>query len=257
MLFSPNTRLGRFFHRRNILRWRKAARAASKTDLGTLSRYNEIAKKLIRQVDSFHLEAEGRLALPPLGATTFPRPPGSDWHWRPKAWRGPVAIRGIAPALAKMELSNELVIFHDCKEAEIILRQERNMREIDLSPYRVDLEVFHFDGSYLSLVVEVPPESCENLKKNHLIRLAAIIERERPTTIYARLNVKNGPNTEQVLLTLPDATTETMVEFDLAYSGLNQQRVERMWVDLMIEQPAMNKISFRDLTLCRYPRAEI
>ncbi len=257
MFFLPSTRLARFLHRRNILRWRKAVGGVADADLATLVQHNEIAKKLLRHVGSFHLEAEARLALPRIGATAFPRPSGTDWHWRPKPWRGPVLARGIAPVLAKMELSNELVVFHDCKKAEIILRQERNLRDTDLAPYRIDVEVFHFEGTYLSLVVEVPPASCENLKKNHLIRLAAIIEREQPTPIYARLNVKNGPNTEQVLLTLPDATEETMVEFDLAYSGLNQQRAERMWIDLMIARPAMNKISFRDLTLCRYPRAEI
>jgi hypothetical protein len=38
---------------------------------------------------------------------------------------------------------------------------------------------------------------------------------------------------------------------------LNEQRAERMWVDLMIESPAMNKITFRDLNFSRYPRAEI
>jgi len=95
------------------------------------------------------------------------------------------------------------------------------------------------------------------LRKKHLIRLAAVIERERPSKIYARLNVKNGPNTEQILLTLPDDNPETMVEFDLAYSQLNEQRAERMWVDLMIESPAMNKITFRDLNFSRYQRAEI
>ncbi len=106
-------------------------------------------------------------------------------------------------------------------------------------------------------MIEVPPASCEGLRRKHLIRLAAVIERERPSKIYARLNVKHGPNTEQVLLTLPDDKAETMVEFDLAYSQLNERRAERMWVDLIIESPAMNKITFRDLTLCRYPRAEI
>jgi hypothetical protein len=119
------------------------------------------------------------------------------------------------------------------------------------------IEAFHFDGNYLSVVIEIPKDSCEGLRKKHLIRLAAVIERERPSNIYARLNVKHGPNTEQVLLTLPDAQAETIVEFDLAYTQLNEQRAERMWIDLMIESPAMNKITFRDLNLCRYPRAEI
>ena len=247
----------RFLQRRALARWRKATQDVKGTDLSTLERSNDVAKRMLRAISAFKLEADSRLALPRIGSTTFPQPPGTDWAWRPKPWRASVSPAGIAPALSKMELTSELVIFHDCKHAEISLRQSRNARDIDLAPYGITLEAFHFAGSYLSLVIEIPHGSCEGLKKRHLIRLAGIIERERPTTIYARLNVKNGPNTEQVLLTLPDDTSETMVEFDLAYSGLNERRAERMWIDLMIESPAMNKISIRDLTLCRYPRAEI
>jgi hypothetical protein len=257
MPFPLQDQFDRFLQRRAIKRWRKAALDVAATDLGLLDRKNELAKRTLRAVSAFKFEADSRLALPRIGSTKFPQPSGTDWAWRPKPWRAPVMPAGIAPALSKMELTNELVIFHDCKQSEVSLRQARNTRDVDLSPFGIALDVFHFDGSYLSLVIEIPQASCEGLKKRHLIRLAAVIEREKPTTIYARLNVKNGPNTEQVLLTLPDATPETMVEFDLAYSGLNERRAERMWIDLMIESPAMNKIDIRDLTLCRYPRADI
>jgi len=257
MPFPLQDQLDRFLQRRAIKRWRKATRDVAMADLGQLDRMNELAKRASRAISAFKLEADSRLALPRIGSTRFPQPPGTDWAWRPKPWRAPVTPAGIAPALSKMELTNELVIFHDCKQAEVNLRQTRNTRDIDLSPYGMELEVFHFDGSYLSLVIEIPQESCEGLKKRHLIRLAALIEREKPTTVYARLNVKNGPNTEQILMTLPEPTPETMVEFDLAYSGLNEKRAERMWIDLMIESPTMNRINIRDLTLCRYPRADI
>ncbi|MEJ8561720.1 DUF6478 family protein [Yoonia sp. GPGPB17] len=247
----------RFLQRRTIAHWRKATQRVAQTNLAALDNKNDTAKRLARAVARFRHEADGRLALPRIGSKTFPQPPGTDWAWRPKPWRAPIIPAGIAPALTKMELTNELVIFHDCKDAEITLRQTRNTRDTDLAPFAVSLETFHFAGSYLSLVVEIPEESCAGLRKTHLIRLAAVIEREQPTAIHTRLNVKNGPNTEQILLTLPGAKPETMVEFDLAYSGLNERRAERMWIDLMIESPAMNKIYIRDLTLCRYPRAEI
>ncbi|EBA13705.1 DUF6478 family protein [Roseobacter sp. CCS2] len=249
--------LDRFLQRRAIARWRSATQDVSEMGLAALDRRNDVAKRLLHHIGAFKVEADSRLALPRVGSTTFPQPPGTDWAWRPTPWRAPVTPMGIAPALPKMAMTNELVIFHDCKRAEVSLRQVRNGRETDLAPFGIDLQAFHFEGSYLSLVIEIPKASCEGLKKRHLIRLGAVIEREHPTPIYARLNVKNGPNTEQVLLTLPDDTPETIVEFDLAYSGLNEKRAERMWIDLMIERPAMNKVSIRDLTFCRYPRADI
>ena len=47
------------------------------------------------------------------------------------------------------------------------------------------------------------------------------------------------------------------MEFDLAYCDLNEKRIEKAWLDLIFEGPAMNQITLRDVTMCRYPRAEI
>jgi len=48
-----------------------------------------------------------------------------------------------------------------------------------------------------------------------------------------------------------------MVEFDLAYTKLNEKRVESMWVDLIFEGPEMNQVTLRDVTFSRNPRAEL
>ncbi len=257
MPFSPQGTIGRFLHRRTLKRWREAARTAPDAELGTLRAQQRQARQLRTPLQELSHIADMRLALPRIGSTTFPRPPGTDWSWRPKAWRAGFAEPGIAGAQDRTALGNELTLFHDCPLAEIGMRQIRNTREGDFAPFGLTLEVFHFQGSYLSLVVEIPPASCKALKKRHLIQLGAVIERERPITIYARINVKNGPNTEQILLTLPDDTAETMIEFDLAYTQLNEKRAERIWVDLMFENPSMNQITIGDLNFSRYPRAEI
>ena len=47
------------------------------------------------------------------------------------------------------------------------------------------------------------------------------------------------------------------MEFDLAYSNLNEKRVERAWIDLIFEGPQMNQIILRDLTFSRRPRAQL
>ena len=45
-----------------------------------------------------------------------------------------------------------------------------------------------------------------------------------------------------------------MVEFDLAYSQLNEKRIERAWIDLIFENPQMSQVILRDLTFGRRPR---
>ena len=47
------------------------------------------------------------------------------------------------------------------------------------------------------------------------------------------------------------------VEFDLAYSKLNEKRIEAAWIDLIFEGPEMNQVVLRDLTFSRSPRAQI
>jgi hypothetical protein len=118
------------------------------------------------------------------------------------------------------------------------------------------MAVFRFDGSFLSLVVDLPFDAVDGLKRNHLIRVDTIIEVEKPLEIFARLNIKHGPNTAQIVRELPLDREEINVEFDLAYSRLNEKRVEKAWLDLIFEGPEMNQVTLRDVTLSRRPRAE-
>ena len=80
-------------------------------------------------------------------------------------------------------------------------------------------------------------------------------EQERPVEMFARLNIRHGPNTEQIVREI--GRDDPVVEFDLAYSDINEKRIGGLWLDLIIDRPAMNRIVFRDVTLARYPRAEI
>ena len=257
MARDANGPIDRILHRRTLARWTAAARAAADADLSVLRAQRQQARQLRGPLQELTHTADSRLALPRIGSTTFPRPAGTDWSWRPQAWRAALPLRGHAPAQNKTALGNELTLFHDCQTTEIALRQTRNQRDQDLAPYGVALEVFRFDGNYLSLVVDLPPSACEGLRKRHLIRLAAVVETEVPVTVLARLNVKHGPNTDQNLQTLPLDHDDVFIEFDLAYGQMNETRVERIWVDLMFQNPQMNQITIRDLNFCRYPRAEL
>ena len=137
------------------------------------------------------------------------------------------------------------------------LTRLRNRRETDLAPFGLRMDVFRFDGSFLSLVVDLPHSGAEGLQKRHILQLDTIVELEKPIEIFVRLNIRHGPNTEQIVRELPDGAGDRRVEFDLAYTRLNEKRVEKMWIDLIFEDPEMNQIILRDLTLTRRPRAEL
>ncbi|MEJ2029082.1 MAG: DUF6478 family protein, partial [Maritimibacter sp.] len=56
---------------------------------------------------------------------------------------------------------------------------------------------------------------------------------------------------------LPLGEDDVMAEFDLAYTKLNEKRVESAWVDVIFERPENNQVILRDVTFSRRPRAEL
>lgn len=244
-------------HRSNLRRWTRFARAAGTMPLDRLRTQRARARALKTQIDALIHVADGRLALPLIGSTAFFKPQGCDWSWRPELWRGPLPRPGMSSVKSKTMLGGEVTLFHDCLRSELTLRQVRNQREADLAPFGLRLDVFRFDGSFLSVVIDLPEDAVQGLKRRHLLRMDTIVETEKPLEIFARLNIKHGPNTEQIVRELPLGSPEVMVEFDMAYTKLNEKRVEKAWIDLIFEGPEMNMVLLRDVTFSRRPRADL
>jgi len=243
-------------HRRSLRRWRRAARQAGALSFKRLRRERAKARALRQHLNELIAAADYRLALPVIGSATFPKPHGTDWAWRPSLWRDPLPKPGLSSAESNTRLGEEIVLFHDCRHSELTLRQVRNTREADLAPFGLRMDVFNFDGSFLSLALDLPETAVEGLRRTHLLRVEMIVELEKPLEIFVRLNVKHGPNTEQMVRELPLLDDVVMVEFDLAYSNINEKRIDRAWIDLICENPQMSQVTLRDLTLSRRPRAE-
>lgn len=253
--------LDRFFdrilHRRALRRWADMAASAGSMDLPTLRRTVARAWSLRRRLDRVIHEAGHRLALPVIGSNAIRRALGTDWAWRPPLWHGPIPVPGLSSVPGRAQICDGATVFHDCRRSELTVRQVRNTREADLAPFGVRMDVFRFDGSFLSLVIDLPASAVEGLRQTHIIRVDAIVEMEKPLEIFARLNIRHGPNVEQVVRELPLAAEEVMVEFDLAYTRMNEKRVEKLWLDLIFEGPEMNQIILRDVTVTRRHRAAL
>lgn len=249
--------IDRMLFRHTLRRWAKLAERSAGLELEDLQRQRQRARSLRRQIDRVIFAADHRLALPMIGPNAIRKPLGTDWAWRPDPWCGGIPVRGFSSAPGRASVCDGVTLFHDCRHSEVTLRQLRNTRASDLAPFGLRMDVFRFDGSFLSLALDLPKAAAEGLKLRHLIRLDVIAEMEKPLEIFARLNIKHGPNVEQIVRELPLGDAEVMVEFDLAYTKVNEKRVERLWVDLIFEGPEMNQIILRDVTLSRRPRAEL
>jgi hypothetical protein len=243
--------------RRTEERWARLAGTVSELESFELRALRSEARGMRRQLDRVLQAADARLAVPALGAGLPQVPLGTDWSWRPDLWRGALPEPGSLASGDRTTLGEGVALYHDCPLGEVVVRQVRNDRPEDRAPYGLAIDVFGFRGSFLSLALNLPDAAVEGLKARHLVRAAMVIDCDRPVRAFARLNIKHGPNLAQPVSNLPDAGRDKVAEFDLAYAGLNDKRIERAWVDLILNDASMSRIVIRDLAVSRRPRAEL
>lgn len=215
---------------------------------------HQLLGQVLQLSDSMVLGARGSLARMQL-------PAGTDWRWRPRVMQAANDVTALAAPQSARWLSPEIALFHDCPHRALILRQRRNRQATDLAEYALALEVMGFEGSYLSFSLALPAEALAGLGGQHILRIDAALQAERAIVVYARLNLQQGPNTEQMLRRLGDPiegrTCTRVIEFDLGYADLSARPVEKAWIDLIFEAPFMNAVTLRDVVASRHMRAQI
>lgn len=236
-------------------RWAELSRRAETQDPAELRSLMQTASRLRSSLDQFTVAAEN--ALLPDGQSGIQRPDQCDWAWRPEAWSQARRPAGVTEVASPHRLSDNVTLFHDCAKSEITLRQVRSCGPEVSAPFGLLLDVYRFDGSFLSIVLSLPRGAISGLTRNHYFSLRAQVQREHPIEIYARINIQHGPNTEQMVRQLDLNGEMGLAEFDLAYGSINEKRVEKAWIDLILDNPAMNQVILRDLTLTRAPRADM
>lgn len=205
------------------------------------------------QLDRSTTRALDRLQAP------LPRPDAhSDWIWRHDIWHA--ALPDRIGGASGVEIADGIKLFHDCPMQEVMLRQCRATAQPPAPPYALALEVYGFAGSFLSLAVDLPETAAQRLRLRHVIGARITLTLERPVEVFARLNIRHGPNTEHAVREISHqggGRHNADIGFDLAYTSMNEKRVEALWLDLIFEAPAMNRIVIEDLTLYRHLRADI
>lgn len=261
MAFRPRRWLSDLLRRRAAWHWAALAAGTDAMSYGRLRTIQTEARDLRGSVDRFIARAQARLDSAGRAADALNLPAGTDWRWRPSFLSARITPAGIAAPQDGENLGDEAAVWHDCRSQALILRQIPNRSAADLAPHGLQLETLGFSGSYLSVAINLPPESLDGLTRSHIVRLDAALSVERPISIYARLNISHGPNTDELLRHLGDLVPGTVltrvIEFDLHYLEINEKRLERMWLDLIFESPQMNSVRVRDLFFSRHLRADI
>lgn len=199
-------------------------------------------------------EADLRLARARAARPT--RPPLSDWAWRPDPFHADLGLPVLVAPDSGAVLAEGMRVFHDGRNVECALRQRRAGRRAP-APYGLALDMFGFDGSYISVSIDLPSSGLDGLSRRHVVRLETAMRSETAVGVSARLNVRHGPNTDHQLRDIAFEDGHGVAEFDLGYTEIDEARIEKAWIDLILSRPAMTRIEIMDLVLSRYPRAEI
>lgn len=250
-----------FFERlglsQSLRRWARALQSPEALPSSELAELNREMQGMRSRLEILSARAHSTL-LDRIGdASPVASDTQCDWIDRPAAWNAPMRPRGHVGLPSPTQLPGDLKLFHDASHHDLSLRQELAPPGMGDARFGLILEVYRFDGSFVSLVHDLPDAAIAGLTLNHYIAVNLLAEREHPVEVYLRLNVQHGPNVEQMVRQVEFKDMSGVAEFDLAYTKINERRIERAWMDLIVEGPEMTRIAFWDYVVMRAPRAEV
>lgn len=240
----------------SLKRWRRALKSGAMSAADIRQMLAEMGS-LRARLDTLSAEAQSTLLHRADGPTPKIHDIDCDWSARPAPWSRAMRPRGIVDLPSPSALPGGVTVYHDAARCDLCLRQEPALDGQGDARFGLVLEVYGFDGSFLSFVHDLPPEATADLSLNHYIAVTLQAEREQPVEVYTRLNVQHGPNVEQMVRQVAFKGETGRAEFDLAYTKINERRIEKAWLDVILEGPEMTRIAIWDLVVMRAPRADI
>lgn len=236
--------------------WRDLERGVGTFSLGNIIALRGRAADLRRTLDTVIMQADRRIDQLRQGKTQMKMPDDADWGWRPDVFATRLGQISSVVRSARHNVGASIAVHHNDTDPELIVRQFKNMGVDDLAPFGLSLETYDFKGSFLSLAIDLPREAAEGLTKNHIFEVEGKLSLDHPTPVFVRLNVKHGPNVEELLQEIPNSANRLYLEFDLGYCDLHEARVENVWLDLIFDDPSMNRMKISDMVFVRRPRAK-
>lgn len=204
------------------------------------------ARRLVKLLNRFDRRAQDRLAP----TQSAPLIPGAAWAQRVDLFAEPISPQGHAPLTNNTQISEMVTAFTDDPVANVGFRQTPNTN----GGHSAILDIHHLSGSYLSLAIGLGAQVAKTIGKDSLVRIRLECHSEQNIETLLRLNLRSGPNTEQVIRHF---TPGQDIEFDLFYVEFEPERMNDAWIDLMFPPHGMNRIELSDMIISKHPRADI
>jgi len=192
-----------------------------------------------------------------------PRPMHADWVWRPAPWTEAIACPDGAAPPDGTEWSAGIKFCHDAKAGASGAGTAPALLQAPAAagapaPFRVRVDCAGLGGaSYASLVFGLPRAVLDGLGRGHVITLHTVIEPVPDVPVFARLNLRSGPNCPQIAkrLRLPAHRGPVLCEFDLHGIFPAVRGVDHIWCDLIFARPGAARVGIDDVSFARRPRA--
>ncbi|MEL7278691.1 MAG: DUF6478 family protein [Pseudomonadota bacterium] len=234
-------------HRRVWLRWTDPSADLPPTMLKRLRRQARNGADVLRRVER---AADAALSAPVSEQVLLQPTEDAEFHHRPALFCGQVDRAFHDSPGTGLAVGPDLTLHHDLEEAVF-------SAALGTGPPSLMIEGYEMRGSFLSLAIALPDMEAPRTSRDRLIRLAYDFTMDVPGPVYARLNLRHGPNVEQITRALDLQASENWVEFDAFYTEYEPARGTAMWIDLIFEPPRMNALTIRDLAVMRRPRVSL
>ena len=213
----------------------------------TLRRLLRQGQDVLERLDDEALEAQQNVVVRA----------GSDWVWRPRLWMAPLNASDSVLSGGVLRLGNDLAVFTDAGNNQVAARQTRNLSGGDATLFGLKVEVFGFSGSYVSVVLDLPPSVARGLTPKHILSAAFTMSAEADVQCFAVLNLESGPNKERLVEGFRPSERQLEIGFDLGKTNFDPNRLDRLWLEVIFEPQGMNCVWLRDMSLHRSLRREI
>jgi hypothetical protein len=243
------------FTARRMSRWlSRMSEGADRADALDLRAQRQELRRLLRQgqdvleqLDDQALEAQQTVVVRA----------GSDWVWRPRLWMAPLETANSVVTGGALKLANEIAVYSDGGNNQVVARQTRNLSGGDATLFGLKIEMFGFSGSYVSVVLDLPPSVARGLTQKHILSAAFTLTAEVDVQCFAVLNLESGPNKERLVEGYRPSDRQLEIGFDLGKTNFDPNRLERLWLEIIFEPKGMNCVWLRDMSLHRSLRREI
>lgn len=181
--------------------------------------------------------------------TGFVLPPKTQWGYTPRLWDSS-AHEISGNILTGTELAENVTLHHDGIGSNFTIRPPA-------TGVGLDFGFEDFNGSFMSIAFGFPETAAKSIGRHDLLRISMTSSADENFQAYARLNLRHGPNNEQIIRMIDIGKGEGFAEFDIFYTEFEPNRASDAWIDLIINEPTGRKFSLSEVIILRRVRASL